>query len=269
MSAGVGLQHVAGDFRRLLDHRLRRLAHHHAAHAHRARRMRAAADRHDVGVALDEPDAVDVDAEPFADALREAGLVALAAGQRADRDVDAALGQHVDLGIFARRAAGRTRCSWRARCRAACRCACDSRLRAGKPLPVGRARAHGPSPWRSRRSRRSCRAGWDRAAPTAGSGCAGAGRCGRSRTAAPRCRSAARSRTSPPAARRCDRGWSAPCWSAPRARGYAPPAPDRPRSEARCISAAARTSRCARRHCRSPRRARRGTCRWRRAQAPA
>ena len=97
-SAGIGLQHVAGDFRRLLDHRLRRLAHDDAAHAHRARRMRAAADRHDVGVALDQLDAVDIDAEPFADALREARLVALAAGQRADRDIDAALRLHVDLG---------------------------------------------------------------------------------------------------------------------------------------------------------------------------
>ena len=35
--------------------------------------------------------AVHIDAEPFADALREARLVALAAGQRADRHFDAAL----------------------------------------------------------------------------------------------------------------------------------------------------------------------------------
>ena len=41
--------------------------------------MRAAADRHDIGVALDEPDAVHLDAEPFADALRKARFVALAA----------------------------------------------------------------------------------------------------------------------------------------------------------------------------------------------
>ena len=68
--------------------------------------MRAAADRHDVGVALDQPDAVDLDAEPFADALRKAGLVALAARQRADGDVDAAFRMHMDLGVFARRAAG-------------------------------------------------------------------------------------------------------------------------------------------------------------------
>jgi len=67
----------------------------------------AAADRNDVGVALDQRDAIDRYAEPLADALRETGLVALAARQGADRDVDAAFRPHRDLRIFARRAAGR------------------------------------------------------------------------------------------------------------------------------------------------------------------
>ena len=52
--------------------------------------MRAAADRHDVGVALHELDLLERHAEPLADALREARLVPLPARQRADRDLDLA-----------------------------------------------------------------------------------------------------------------------------------------------------------------------------------
>ena len=66
--------------------------------------MGAAADRNDIGVALDQVDAIERHAEPFSDALGEAGLMALAARQRADRDIDPAFGQDRHLGPFTRRA---------------------------------------------------------------------------------------------------------------------------------------------------------------------
>src|SRR6185437_14477817 len=76
-------------------------------HPHRTVGMAAAADRNDVGVALDELDALERDAEPFGDALREARLVSLAARQCADHDIDAALARDRDPRIFARRPARR------------------------------------------------------------------------------------------------------------------------------------------------------------------
>ena len=103
----VGLQHMGGDLRSFLDDLVGGLPHHNARHAHRAAGMGAAADRNHVGVALDQADRFDRDAEPFRHALRKAGLVALAARQRADHDVDAAFRLHGDARVFARRAAGR------------------------------------------------------------------------------------------------------------------------------------------------------------------
>src|SRR5216684_3621847 len=69
--------------------------------------MRAAADRNDIGIALKQADGVERYAEPFRDALCEARLVALAARQRTDRELDAAFQQHRDCRVFARRPAGR------------------------------------------------------------------------------------------------------------------------------------------------------------------
>src|SRR5262249_58102207 len=73
---------------------------------HRPAGRGAAADWNDIGVALDKVDAIKRHAEPFRGALGEAGLMALAARQRADRDVDAAFGQDRHLGPLARRAGG-------------------------------------------------------------------------------------------------------------------------------------------------------------------
>ena len=149
-------------------------------------------------------------------------------------DVDAAFRLHVDLGAFARRAAGRSRVVGKPDAAQLAVAACFAAALV-EALPVGERQrpvhhlgvvaavvGHAERVGVGLRRRR------DR-------GCAGAARCGRSRTAAPRCRSAARSRTSPPAGRRCDRGWSAPCCSAPRGRGNAPPARDRPTSAARAF----------------------------------
>ena len=66
--------------------------------------MRAAADRHPVGVAGDEPHTVERYAEPFGHQLRKAGFVALPVRHRADDDFDNALRQHRHFGAFARRA---------------------------------------------------------------------------------------------------------------------------------------------------------------------
>ncbi|HEX9535449.1 MAG TPA: hypothetical protein VF924_08240, partial [Stellaceae bacterium] len=67
--------------------------------------MRAGADRHAVGVAGDEPHAIGPHGEPFAEQLRKARLVALAARQGADHHLDVTLRAHRHLGAFLRRAA--------------------------------------------------------------------------------------------------------------------------------------------------------------------
>src|SRR5262249_54968447 len=78
----------------------RGLAEDDAREAHRAPRMRAAAFRDAVGVALDQLDAVERNAQPLDQELREAGLVALAARERADHGLDAAVGPDRDLGAL-------------------------------------------------------------------------------------------------------------------------------------------------------------------------
>ncbi len=67
--------------------------------------MRAGADRDAVGVASDEPHAIGPHREPFAEHLRKACLVALAARQRADDHLDNAFRVHCNLGEFLRRTA--------------------------------------------------------------------------------------------------------------------------------------------------------------------
>src|SRR5882672_7323211 len=59
--------------------------------------MRAAAHRGHVAVAGDHADLLERHAEPLGHALREARLVSLAGGQRADHDVHAAFRPHGDL----------------------------------------------------------------------------------------------------------------------------------------------------------------------------
>ncbi len=67
--------------------------------------MRAGADRDAFGVASDEPHAIGPHREPFAEQLRKARLVALAARQGADDHLDNAFRAHRNLGEFLRRAA--------------------------------------------------------------------------------------------------------------------------------------------------------------------
>src|SRR6185312_13669510 len=83
-----------------------RIAHDDAGQPHGARRMRAAAFLDDVGVAFEHVHVVERHAEPFRHALGERRLVALAARQRADHDVDLAAAVHGDIGALARIAAG-------------------------------------------------------------------------------------------------------------------------------------------------------------------
>ena len=92
------LQHLGRDRLRLPDHQLGGAPHDDAGHAHRARGMRPAALRDDVGVAGHQPDAVEGNAEPVGDALGERGLVPLPARKRADHNLDPALRKHVDPG---------------------------------------------------------------------------------------------------------------------------------------------------------------------------
>ena len=209
----IGLQHVTGDFRRLLDHRLRRLAHDDAAHAHRARRMRAAADRHDVGVALDQLDAVRHRRRAIRRRIARSSSRGPGRSTACRSRPRLALRLHVDLRPFARRAAGDLDDSWQARCRAASCCVLDSRLRLPKPFQSDSASARSMI-LRSRRSRRSCRA-----ALAIGL------RRRRDEVAAAQVDAVEaellRRDVDEPldhehrlrAARRCDRDWSAACWS--------------------------------------------------------
>src|ERR1700739_197779 len=66
--------------------------------------MGAAADRDPIGVAGDEAGRLERHAEPFADELGEARLVALALGGDADDELDGVVGLHRDLGFLARHA---------------------------------------------------------------------------------------------------------------------------------------------------------------------
>ena len=84
--------------------RRRALRDHGAGVAHRAAGMRAAADLTMSVSPVMMLTRLERHAEPVGDHLREARLVALAARQRADHDVDAAVRLHRDLGALARRA---------------------------------------------------------------------------------------------------------------------------------------------------------------------
>ena len=86
------LEDMRGDLLAFLDDHVRGFADGEAGDAHRAAGMRAAAGADAVGVVRDEIDALERHAEPFADQLREAGLVALAAVHRAEHQLDAACG---------------------------------------------------------------------------------------------------------------------------------------------------------------------------------
>src|SRR5215472_4549925 len=96
------LQHVAGDLRAFGDDVAGCVEHDDARKAQCAAGMRAAADCDTVGVAGDEPHAVNWNPQPLADQLCKAGLVPLAVGYGADDDLDDTVRKYRDLGAFAR-----------------------------------------------------------------------------------------------------------------------------------------------------------------------
>src|ERR1035437_9585518 len=69
--------------------------------------MRAATNLYDVGVAGNQTDILNRNAEPFIDQLREARLVTLAVRYGADHQIEASVRVHGQLGPL----------SWNARCR--------------------------------------------------------------------------------------------------------------------------------------------------------
>ena len=88
-----------------LDDIARGLVRGYAGKAQRAPGVRASPDLDAVGVAGDEPHAIGRHPEPFAEQLRKACLMALAARQSADDHLDNAFRVHRNLGAFLRRAA--------------------------------------------------------------------------------------------------------------------------------------------------------------------
>ena len=246
---GLGdFEHGGGDPPAFVDDLVGGLGRHPGAEPHRARRGRAAAGLHPIGVAGDKPDPLGIDAEPFADDLREARFVPLARRHRAQHELDGARRDRSS----ARPARAARRYSARSKPR--CRCRDSGRapsLRPGAPRtrPSRQARRRDAARPDSRRCRKRGRAGCGTASPRAAPGCAGAGRAGRSRGGGRRCRSAVRGRTRLPDARRCDRPKSASCWSRPRRRADTRPGCDRRWRRPRSPSPAARTRSRWRRDC--------------------
>ena len=218
-----GFQHMAGDPHPLVDDLVRRVQHDDAAEPQRAAGMRAAADRDAVGVAVHQPTLSS--GTPSHSLTSWAKLVSWpwpldTVPMTTSTD---AFRLHGDLGAFARHAGRGIDIVGDAD---AATSAAPLRLARGVPQsrPSRRAPARAPSPRDRCRCRRPCRTDCGTASRLPAPGCAGAVRCGRSRTAAPPGRSAVPSRTSPRAGRSCDRAASARCWSASRRRGNAPPA---------------------------------------------
>src|ERR1035437_4453509 len=98
----AGIEQKARNLAAALDHLFRRLAHDYAGKPHRAARMRAAADRHDVSITLQEAHPFEWDAEPLADALGKARFVPLPARQGTDDHIHAVVGAHDHLGPLPR-----------------------------------------------------------------------------------------------------------------------------------------------------------------------
>ena len=128
------LQQVGRDLLRLVDHLVHRLDDGRAADRERARAVGAHAERDLGGVAVDDLDVLDRDAEAVGDELGERRLVALAVAVRAGEHRHAAGRVDADLARLESPARApsapatlltarcrRPRCSWRCRCRAACR----------------------------------------------------------------------------------------------------------------------------------------------------
>ena len=209
-----GFEEVGGDPLAARDDPLRR-AHQRAAGGHHgARADRAAAVRHQVGVAVDEADALRGDAELLGGDLAEHRLVPLAVVVAAHQQGDAAARIEADLGRLLQRAAVRAAGALDGvgdcRCRAACRAPSPPRA---APRSRASRRPPAPSPCSagSRRCRRCSPGPCGTASPRAGSCSGGAARPGPGRARPRRGRCCARWRRSPPAARRRDRARWAGC----------------------------------------------------------
>ena len=94
--AGRGFERVRGDLLALLDHLGGGFDDRHAGVHHRARAAGAAAGEQLIAVALQEPDALERNAELLAQHLRERRGVALAVIERAGDDGDGAVGLETD-----------------------------------------------------------------------------------------------------------------------------------------------------------------------------
>src|SRR5215469_13993078 len=94
------------DFLALLDNGVGGFAHDDAGEPHRSSGMRAATLFDDVGIVFKYAYVVERHAEPLRYALRKRRLVALSTRKRADHDINPAAGHHLDIGAFARIAAG-------------------------------------------------------------------------------------------------------------------------------------------------------------------
>src|SRR5262249_58208707 len=86
----------------LLDDLVRGLPHDDRAQSHRPAGVRASTEGRLIAVTGDQPDLLEVDTKPLHDELREARLVTLARGQRAEHDVHDTVGAHRDLRPLAR-----------------------------------------------------------------------------------------------------------------------------------------------------------------------
>ena len=95
-----GFEQVGGDLAALGDDLVHRLDDRRAADGERARAVGAHAEGDLVGVAVDDLDALDRDAEPVGDELGEGRLVPLAVAVRSGEDRDAAGRMDPDLGAF-------------------------------------------------------------------------------------------------------------------------------------------------------------------------
>ena len=101
-----GFEQVGGEALGLADEHLGRLVHRRAAELQRTRPSGASAARDEVGVAVDEADAVDRDAGLIADEHGERGLMALAVGERAGPDGGRAVVVDLDRAELAGAATG-------------------------------------------------------------------------------------------------------------------------------------------------------------------
>ena len=104
--AGVAFQHACGNALALGENLVCRFPDHHAAHAHAAPGVCAAADLDDIGVAGDEIHTIQRHAQPFVQQLRKTRFMTLPVGDGAEYEINVPVRLHGDLRAFTRRAGG-------------------------------------------------------------------------------------------------------------------------------------------------------------------